>query len=72
MSRAKRANSAIPADVLRVFHDMGLQAHQGEHYQLSQLMFDPTHAAHGPVVEYRTILTNGTGRVSGNLNAQLE
>ena len=34
--------------------------------------FDPTAAPATPGVEYRTILTNGTGKAVGSGNAQLE
>ena len=63
-SRAKR-------DVIVVFRKLNLPIKESDPIQFGQ-SFDPTLVPVTPGVQYRTILTNGTGRVLKSANAELE
>lgn len=73
MAKKRRAARKAPVDVLGVFQQLNLPTEDGSLASLFLSPFiDPTVPRQNSGVEYRTVLTNGTGKLAFSAYAQLE
>jgi hypothetical protein len=72
VSQHKRSKNSASAKIADVFQRLSLPTVDRSLATLNVPYFDPTGYPQSPGVEYRTILTNGTGRTLGLRDAQLE
>ena len=73
MARKRRAARKARMDVLEVFQQLSLPTGDGCLTSLFRNpILDPTASRENSGVEYRTVLTNGTGKLTFSAYAQLE
>lgn len=68
----KKRGTSRKAGVVEVFRQLDLAAEERSLSSLRSYWFDPTIGPRTPGIEYRTVLTNGTGRAMVPVNAELE